>query len=219
RRAVAEIEAAPCKHLSAGGDPEPLSGIRGSLHRADVEDAHLGRGAGLRRLREVRSLAALTKRTPETVGGTVPHRQPVLPDHGLADRAPGHAVAIHQLRFTRHHVTGLEHTRPDLLHDLVRDLHVPRPGPAPLYRSSHSPSTPPMLLYMSQPQEATSTPLHSVSVAGVVVREDGRLLAIRRADNGTWELPGGVLELNETPEAGVAREVWEETGIHVEVDE
>ncbi|MFJ5653863.1 NUDIX domain-containing protein [Streptomyces sp. JL1001] len=76
-----------------------------------------------------------------------------------------------------------------------------------------------MLLYMSQPQEAAPTPLHSVSVAGVVVREDGRLLAIRRADNGTWELPGGILELNETPEAGVAREVWEETGIHVEVDQ
>ncbi|MCN9243139.1 NUDIX domain-containing protein [Streptomyces sp. RY43-2] len=76
-----------------------------------------------------------------------------------------------------------------------------------------------MLLYMSQPQEATPSPLHSVSVAGVVVREDGRLLAIRRADNGTWELPGGVLELRETPEAGVAREVLEETGIHVEVDE
>ncbi|MEV6667915.1 NUDIX hydrolase [Streptomyces nigra] len=77
-----------------------------------------------------------------------------------------------------------------------------------------------MLLYMSTSREATSTPpLHSVSVAGVVVREDGRLLAIRRADNGTWELPGGVLELDEAPEAGVAREVLEETGIHVEVDE
>ncbi|WP_327396107.1 NUDIX hydrolase [Streptomyces phaeochromogenes] len=76
-----------------------------------------------------------------------------------------------------------------------------------------------MLLYMSQSQEATSPPLHSVSVAGVVVREDGRLLAIRRADNGTWELPGGVLELSEAPEAGVTREVFEETGIHVEVDE
>lgn len=76
-----------------------------------------------------------------------------------------------------------------------------------------------MLLYMSQSQEATAPPLHSVSVAGVVVREDGRLLAIRRADNGTWELPGGVLELDETPEAGVAREVLEETGIHVEIDE
>ncbi|MFJ8081232.1 NUDIX hydrolase [Streptomyces sp. NPDC096205] len=75
-----------------------------------------------------------------------------------------------------------------------------------------------MLLYMST-QDATLPPLHSVSVAGVVVREDGRLLAIRRADNGTWELPGGVLELSETPEAGVAREVLEETGIHVEIDE
>jgi ADP-ribose pyrophosphatase YjhB (NUDIX family) len=75
-----------------------------------------------------------------------------------------------------------------------------------------------MLLHMST-REATFPPLHSVSVAGVVVREDGRLLAIRRADNGTWELPGGVLELSETPEAGVAREVLEETGIHVEVDE
>ncbi|MER6276051.1 NUDIX domain-containing protein [Streptomyces sp900105245] len=77
-----------------------------------------------------------------------------------------------------------------------------------------------MLLHMSNSaQEGQSTPLHSVSVAGVVVREDGRLLAIRRADNGTWELPGGILELTETPEAGVAREVLEETGIHVEVDE
>ncbi|MET8815393.1 NUDIX domain-containing protein [Streptomyces sp. NPDC004549] len=76
-----------------------------------------------------------------------------------------------------------------------------------------------MLLYMSQPQEANPSPLHSVSVAGVVVREDGRLLAIRRADNGAWQLPGGILELDETPEAGVAREVLEETGIHIEVDE
>ncbi|MEU9618152.1 NUDIX domain-containing protein [Streptomyces sp. NPDC048155] len=77
-----------------------------------------------------------------------------------------------------------------------------------------------MLLYMSNGnQQAKSTPLHSVSVAGAVVREDGRLLAIRRADNGTWELPGGILELTEAPEAGVAREVLEETGIHVEVDE
>ncbi|MFI9307930.1 NUDIX hydrolase [Streptomyces triculaminicus] len=77
-----------------------------------------------------------------------------------------------------------------------------------------------MLLHMSNSaREAQSTPLHSVSVAGAVVREDGRLLAIRRADNGTWELPGGVLELAEAPEEGVIREVFEETGIHVEVDE
>ncbi|MGI5119605.1 NUDIX hydrolase [Marinactinospora thermotolerans] len=66
--------------------------------------------------------------------------------------------------------------------------------------------------------DAPSTPLHSVSVAGAVIREDGRILAIRRRDNGTWEPPGGVLELGETPEDGVIREVQEETGVLVKVD-
>ncbi|MFB8204228.1 NUDIX domain-containing protein [Kitasatospora purpeofusca] len=57
-----------------------------------------------------------------------------------------------------------------------------------------------------------------MSVAGVVVREDGRVLAIRRADNGTWEPPGGVLETAEGFEDGVRREVFEETGIKVAVE-
>lgn len=61
-------------------------------------------------------------------------------------------------------------------------------------------------------------PTHSVSVAGVVVRNNGRVLAIQRRDNGRWEAPGGVLELGETFEQGVRREVREETGIAVEVD-
>ncbi|MFE2106411.1 NUDIX hydrolase [Kitasatospora sp. NPDC059463] len=75
-----------------------------------------------------------------------------------------------------------------------------------------------MLLHMSNSVgKSESTPLHSVSVAGVVVREDGRVLAIRRADNGTWEPPGGVLEVAETVEDGVRREVFEETGIKVGV--
>ncbi|MFJ3788989.1 NUDIX hydrolase [Kitasatospora sp. NPDC090091] len=65
---------------------------------------------------------------------------------------------------------------------------------------------------------ANSLPLHSVSVAGVVVRADGRVLAIRRTDDGTWEPPGGVLELAEAPEDGVRREVFEETGIKVRVE-
>ncbi|MEV0036583.1 NUDIX domain-containing protein [Streptomyces sp. NPDC050804] len=75
-----------------------------------------------------------------------------------------------------------------------------------------------MLLYMSNAiQEGASMSLHSVSVAGVVVRDDGRILVIRRADNGAWEAPGGVLELDERPEDGACREVLEETGIKVEV--
>src|SRR3954452_24404889 len=58
----------------------------------------------------------------------------------------------------------------------------------------------------------------SVSVAGVVVDEAGRVLVIQRRDNGRWEPPGGILERNETFEEGVAREVAEETGVQVEVD-
>ncbi|MET9572566.1 NUDIX domain-containing protein [Streptomyces virginiae] len=61
-------------------------------------------------------------------------------------------------------------------------------------------------------------PLHSVSVAGIVVRDDGLVLVIRRADNGAWEPPGGILERSERPEEGVLREVAEETGITVEVE-
>ncbi|WP_406325118.1 NUDIX domain-containing protein [Streptomyces sp. NBC_01617] len=41
-------------------------------------------------------------------------------------------------------------------------------------------------------------------MTGAVVREDGRLLAIRRSDDGAWELPGGVLELDESAEQGTA---------------
>ncbi|MFD8082780.1 NUDIX hydrolase [Kitasatospora sp. NPDC059722] len=75
-----------------------------------------------------------------------------------------------------------------------------------------------MLLYMSNSAgKPQSTPLHSVSVAGAVVREDGRVLAIRRADNGTWEPPGGVLELTESIEDGLRREIYEETGLKVTV--
>jgi ADP-ribose pyrophosphatase YjhB (NUDIX family) len=62
------------------------------------------------------------------------------------------------------------------------------------------------------------TPKHSVSVAGIVVRDDGRILVIRRDDNGHWEAPGGVLELDESFEAGVRREVLEETGLLVAVE-
>jgi 8-oxo-dGTP diphosphatase len=59
---------------------------------------------------------------------------------------------------------------------------------------------------------------HSVSVAGIVVNDEGRVLVIRRRDNGHWEPPGGILELDETFEEGVRREVHEETGVWVKVE-
>ena len=59
-------------------------------------------------------------------------------------------------------------------------------------------------------------PRHSVSAGAAVIREDGRVLAIRRADNGEWAPPGGVVELDEDPRDTVRREVLEETGVTVE---
>jgi 8-oxo-dGTP diphosphatase len=64
----------------------------------------------------------------------------------------------------------------------------------------------------------TETPRHSVSVAGIVVNDEGKVLVIRRRDNGHWEPPGGVLETGETIEEGVRREVLEETGMSVKVE-
>ena len=62
----------------------------------------------------------------------------------------------------------------------------------------------------------TATARHSVSVAGVVTDDDGRALLIRRRDTLHWEPPGGVLELDESIEAGLRREVREETGLTIE---
>ena len=62
-------------------------------------------------------------------------------------------------------------------------------------------------------------PRHSVSVTGIVFRDDGRVLAIQRRDDDRWVPPGGVLELDEAPAAGVAREVLEETGIQVHAEQ
>lgn len=49
----------------------------------------------------------------------------------------------------------------------------------------------------------------------VVRREDGHILWTQRVDDGTWEIPGGLLEPGETPEEGARREVKEETGLNL----
>ncbi len=64
----------------------------------------------------------------------------------------------------------------------------------------------------------SATPRHSVAVVGAVFHYDGRVLAIQRRDTDEWQPPGGVLELAETFEEGVRREVLEETGISVHVE-
>jgi 8-oxo-dGTP diphosphatase len=58
-----------------------------------------------------------------------------------------------------------------------------------------------------------------VSVAAAIINDHGRVLAVRRRDNSHWEPPGGVLDLDETITEGLLREVREETGVIVEIDE
>ncbi|MEO8796428.1 MAG: NUDIX domain-containing protein, partial [Polyangiaceae bacterium] len=53
-------------------------------------------------------------------------------------------------------------------------------------------------------------------VVGIVAAchtKDGKWLFIRRADTGTWCMPGGTLEWGETLVKGLARELDEEAGI------
>ena len=52
-------------------------------------------------------------------------------------------------------------------------------------------------------------------VARIVRDEDGRVLFIRRADDGRWGLPAGGIEPGESPAHAIAREVHEETGLIV----
>lgn len=59
------------------------------------------------------------------------------------------------------------------------------------------------------------TPLAVVDTA--VFDDGGRVLLIRRADNQKWAMPGGACDVGESPAAGAAREVEEETGYRPQI--
>ncbi|HDR3649321.1 TPA: NUDIX domain-containing protein [Bacillus cereus] len=54
------------------------------------------------------------------------------------------------------------------------------------------------------------------SVAAVIKNEQGEIL-FQYPGGEYWSLPAGAIELGETPEEAVVREVWEETGLKVQV--
>lgn len=59
-----------------------------------------------------------------------------------------------------------------------------------------------------------------VGVGAVILSASGEVLLVKRRHEplaGQWSLPGGMLELGETLEAGVAREIEEETGLLISV--
>ena len=52
-----------------------------------------------------------------------------------------------------------------------------------------------------------------VGIAAAARTPDGKWVLIRRADTGTWALPGGTLEWGETLREALTREMEEEAGI------
>lgn len=58
-----------------------------------------------------------------------------------------------------------------------------------------------------------------VFAGGCIFNENGEVLLQRRGDSNKWGFPGGAIELGETPEMAVIREMKEETGLDVEVGE
>ncbi len=55
-------------------------------------------------------------------------------------------------------------------------------------------------------------------VSAVVRDGAGRILLARRSDNGRWSLPAGIIDPGEQPADAVLREVFEETGVHAEIE-
>ncbi|QZA58604.1 NUDIX hydrolase [Candidatus Rhabdochlamydia porcellionis] len=56
------------------------------------------------------------------------------------------------------------------------------------------------------------------AVSGIIFcSEKKKILLIKRRDIPVWVLPGGGMEVQETPEKAVIREVYEETGLSVQI--
>ena len=51
-----------------------------------------------------------------------------------------------------------------------------------------------------------------------ILSQSGKILLQKRADKGTWGLPGGALELGESALDALVREFYEETGVEVRVE-
>lgn len=78
-------------------------------------------------------------------------------------------------------------------------------------------------------KNSTLKPLRSrvkknwIPVSAGILKKDGKVLVGQRPENhtlaGLWEFPGGKIELGESPEQALARELNEELGIEAQVGE
>lgn len=66
---------------------------------------------------------------------------------------------------------------------------------------------------MSDKAYQRSLPKKRMSAGALFFDEAGRLLIVEPAYKSNWEIPGGVVELNESPRQACMREVQEELGL------
>lgn len=72
---------------------------------------------------------------------------------------------------------------------------------------------------MTSPPDDRRYPKRPIVGVGALIFEQGRILMAQRGKEplmGWWSLPGGALELGETLDFAVRREVREETGLEIE---
>ncbi len=89
----------------------------------------------------------------------------------------------------------------------------------PLRTTAHYNGTPPIQIVMSYittlRKKIGKGLLQIPSVAGLIRDAQGRLLFVRKSEDGAWGLPAGAIEPGETPKEAVIREIYEETGLRV----
>ena len=61
-------------------------------------------------------------------------------------------------------------------------------------------------------------PTHCVSVAGIVLNSENKILMVNTIKNG-WTFPGGIVENGENIIDALKREIYEESGINIDTDE
>ncbi|PIE32201.1 hypothetical protein CSA56_16475 [candidate division KSB3 bacterium] len=70
------------------------------------------------------------------------------------------------------------------------------------------------------PQKNRQYPAFPIPAVGAILLNADRVLLIQRGQppaKGQWTLPGGTIEVGESPEAALKREVWEECQLDISV--
>jgi len=76
----------------------------------------------------------------------------------------------------------------------------------------------PMSDYIRRLRARIGTTVLEVPTVSIITFDDAqRVLLVRHAEGNDWSTPGGMIEPYEIPADAAVREIWEETGLYVEL--